>query len=132
MEKISTVYFNELVPYSDKQYESINEFNGYINSLFYSFMIHFDGLNITTKPTTDSSKYIWKLAVNENVELVAIMTTGPLKLDNMLVEVEWEIWCKSGEVERYTTLAEYMSVIIGRECQNMRSFFEFRTKFTGY
>jgi hypothetical protein len=130
MEKLSVLYFNDLVPYSDKQYDSINEFKSYITSLFYSFVILFDGLNITSKPSTESNTYEWKLTINENVELCATMTTTAQTSNNIWIKLVWEVLCKNGMSEQYINMAEYLCVIIIRECKNLHSFFEFRTIFS--
>jgi hypothetical protein len=130
MEKISTLYFNDMVYSEDNVCEILEEFKAYITSQFYSLVVLFDGLNIHSKPITED-KYNWKLTVNECVELHATMKTSKHTPNIILIEVDWEILCKPDVVEKHTNMAEYMCVIISRECQNLHAFFEFRKHFSG-
>lgn len=117
-----TVYFNHDV-YGDNTCEQLEEFNAYITSLFYSYIVLFDGLNLDRKQDLDKQTYMWILRLNEKLDLVATLTTTLTANYVVLVEVLWEIRCNAGVEEEYAAVIENVMQVLRRECSNMKTFF---------
>jgi hypothetical protein len=116
-----TVYFNHDVV-GDNICEQLEEFNSYITSMFYSFVVLFDGLSIDRKQNIDKDTHIWKLHINDKIDLHAkLMTSNSNGV--VIVEVLWEIKCNPVVEEMYAAVIENIRQVLGRECINMRTFF---------
>lgn len=129
MEKVSSLYFNDVIPVNGNTLNMLDDFKSYMNSLFYSLILLFDGLNIDNKYNIELNSYMCKLHVNEFLDIRSVMsTTKSNNYTNWLVEVDWEVWCKPDMMEMRgdDPLVEYIISVLHRECKNMTAFFEYR------
>ncbi len=129
MEKVTTLYVNDIIMYNES-YETMDEFKAYITSLFYSLTIMFDGLNIDSKTHLDTNNYSWKLRVNEYIEICAVLKTTNQTPNILFLEMDWDIYCKSEMTEKYANMIQHMSMVIGRICENIGAYFEYRKQFS--
>lgn len=122
MEKINSIHFNDVVCYSEKTFDMIDELRAYIMSRCYSSVLLFDGLNVEPKTDIDNDIYIWKIQINESLYIKVLMKTTD-KNSYLLVEVEWEIWSIPTENQCYMyNLYQY----IKKECEIIDIFFNVR------
>jgi hypothetical protein len=122
MNKELTVYFNYDV-IGDNTCEQLDEFNAYITSLFYSLVVLFDGLSLDRKQNLDKDTYVWKLHINDKIDLEAKLTTSMSSNYAVMVEVLWEIQCSPIVEETYAAVIENIIQVLKRECINMKTFF---------
>ena len=122
MSNRNTVYFNHDVV-GDDTCQQLEDFNAYITSLFYSYIVLFDGLNLDRKQTLDKETHTWVLHINQKLDLVAKLNTSITTNYTVCVEVLWEIKCNADVEDAYAPIIENIMQVLRRECSNMKTFF---------
>lgn len=122
MEQIDHFYFNDMLAYSDKTVEILEEFRWYLTARCYSAIILFDGLNVDKKVEIEKNIYTWKIQINETLYIKVVMKMVD-KSQNLLIEVEWEVWSMPDENK---SQLYYLYKFIRNECETLDIFFHVR------